>query len=355
MSEVQNTPTESIQSPSKTGKRWFLMVGVPVIALAVCGGLYLKGGQSVETDNAYVKANLVSVSSEVSGAIAKVNAQENQHVEAGQVLFQIDSRTYEVAVHQAEAQLAQVARQISTLKASYTQMVTELELAQSRYDYARAEDKRQVDLLAKKYISSSEYDAVKQNTRIAGLQLVSAEQALNQVLQSLGGNPDLPLEQHPDYLSANAALEQAKLNLEHTTILAPTTGIVRVPPQKGQFLSAGLTALSLVEDTHFWIEANYPEKDLTYVQTGQEVEIRVDAYPDFTWKGTVESLSPGTSAEFSILPAQNGTGNWVKVSQRVPVRIQIEEQAGLPSLRSGFSTIVAIDTEHKRSILGFTL
>ncbi|WP_428242448.1 HlyD family secretion protein [Gynuella sp.] len=336
-------------------KRILLMIVVPVIALVAGGGIYLKGGQSVETDNAYVKADMVAISSEVSGTIRRVEAQENQPVKAGDLLFEIDPETFNVAVQQAKAQLAQVKTQLAALKVSYAQKQAELKLAQSRYDYALAEEKRNEDLLKKHFISSSQFDAVKQDTRIANLQLIAANEGLKQILENLGGSIDLPIEQHPDYLAAQAQLDQAQLNLAHTRIKAPIDGIVRIPPKKGQFITAGQSALALVQNHQFWIEANYPEKDLTYVKPGQMVEIHVDTYPNVSWKGTVESLSPGTSSEFSILPAQNGTGNWVKVAQRVPVRIRIQEDQNTPNLRAGLSTIVAIKTGHKRNIMGFSL
>ena len=336
-------------------KRLILMVAIPAIALVAGGFIYLHGGQAVETDNAYVKADMVDVSSEVSGLIQQVNVHENEQVKAGDILFEIDPRPFQVIVHRAEAQLAQVKTQLGALKVSYAQKTAELDLAQSRYDYALSEEKRNEDLLKKHFISSSQFDAVKQDTRVASLQLAAAKQALNQVLENLGGSTKLPVEQHPDYLAAKAELEQAELNLEHTRVPAPTDGIIRIPPQKGQYLPAGQTALSLVENNQYWIEANYPEKDLTYVRPGQLVDIHVDTYPNTVWKGTVESLSPGTSAEFSILPAQNGTGNWVKVAQRVPVRISIHADQNAPDLRAGLSSIVEISTGHKRSILGFSL
>jgi membrane fusion protein, multidrug efflux system len=340
---------------SSPTKRLLMMVVIPLLAASGGGYFYLKGGQSVATDNAYVKADRVSISAEVSGTIQQVNVAENEPVHQGDVLFEIESAPFELAVQRAEAQLSQVATQLKALKVSYQRQKTELELAQSRYDYALSEEKRNQNLLTKNIISSVQFNAVQQSTRVASLQLVAAQDGLNQVLQSLGGSNSIPVEKHPDYLAAKSQLAQAQLNLSHTQIISPANGIVRIPPKVGQFIPAGQSALSIIENDLFWIEANYPEKDLTYVKPGQEVDIRIDTYPNNIWHGIVESLSPGTSAEFSILPAQNGTGNWVKVAQRVPVRIAIQPSDNSPELRAGLSSEVAISTGRKRSLMGLTL
>ncbi len=346
-----------MQASSKNNglKRAFLLVGIPAVMAVIGGYLYLAGGQTVETDNAYVKADIVRVSPEVSGVVDQIFVKENQVVEQGQLLFSLDQTPYKMAVAQAEAKVAQVKTTLAELKASYHQKEAIIALANSHLNFTEKEQKRQQDLLTKHYVSASEYDEADQNRDLARLGVVAQQADLERIAQSLGGSVDAPVEQHPDYKAAIAQLDQAKLNLKRTNIYAPLTGIVSEPPKHGQYLATGNAAMTHVSRQHLWLEANLTEKELTYVRQGQAVDIEIDTYPDLHWRGVVDSLSPATSAEFSILPAQNGTGNWVKVAQRVSVRISIEQSADLPELRAGLSAIPHIETGHKRSLFGITL
>jgi membrane fusion protein (multidrug efflux system) len=340
---------------SRRSKRFILLVVIPVIALLAGSVIYLLDGRYVETDDAYVKATKVPISAEVSGRIKIVLVKTNQPVKTGELLFQLDPAPFELAIKKAEAQLAQVRTNIEALKASYTQQQAEISLAQTNYGFALKEQKRQANLVAKKYTSSSSYDDAEQNAELASLKLVAAKKDLKRIAANLGGNVDIPVEQQPDYLAALADLEQAKLDLAHTRVSAPMDGHINTAPNPGQYLNAGQTVMALVVDKQPWVEANFTEKDLTYVKPGQPVSISIDTYPDTTWTGEVESLSPATSAEFSLLPAQNATGNWVKIAQRVPVRIRLKDTSGKPALRAGLSAITEIDTGHKNSLLGLTL
>jgi membrane fusion protein (multidrug efflux system) len=321
----------------------------------VAGGIYLKGGRYVETDDAYVKADMVQISTEVSGVVKQVLVQDNQPVSAGQTLFQLDPAPFQMAITKAQAKLAQVRTDIAALKANYREKQAEIALAQSKYDFALKEQQRQAGLMAKNYISASTFEAVKQTTDQAALQITTAKEALKQIAETLGGSVDIPTEQHPNYLAAQAELEQAKLDLSRTRVLAPQAGTVSSPPKQGQYLSAGKIATALVVNDNLWIAANFTETDLTYVHPGQAVNVRVDTYPDSVWQGVVDSLSPATSAEFSVIPAQNATGNWVKIAQRVPVRIKLAAAPDDPALRAGLSAITTIDTGHKRHLFGMTL
>ncbi|QJR80358.1 HlyD family secretion protein [Alteromonas pelagimontana] len=356
MSE-QRVATETVTEakPKKRRTRLLLMVVVPTLALLVGIAIYLHSGRIVETDNAYVKADKVRISPEVTGIISAVEVSENQHVNQGDVLFQIDPQPFKVAVAKASANLAQVKTDLAALKASYFEKKAELALAESRYAFAQSEERRQTDLLAKNYISGSQFDATKQNSDVARLQIQAVREDLKRIEESLGGRLDSPVEQHPNYMAAKAELESRELDLRRTTVVAPQTGIVHSIPLKGQYLPVGTTAMALVVDDNLWIEANYTETSLTYVQPGQQVQVFVDTYPGVEWLGVVESVSPATSAEFSILPAQNATGNWVKIAQRVPVRIRLEPNANAPKLRAGLSVITEIDTGHQRSLMGITL
>ena len=336
-------------------KRLLLLIVVPLLFALAGTVIYLMGGRYVETDNAYVKADKIPISAEVTGMIQEVMVEENQDVTAGQQLFSIDAAPFRIAVARAEAKLAQVRTDLETLKASYHEKQAEIALEQTKYAFAVKEQKRQADLLEKKFISVAKYDEAEQNTRLARQQIDIHEQDLRRLAESLGGSIDIAIEEHPSYQAAEAELEQARIDLGHTEVRAPFAGTVSKAPKPGQYTSAGSMAMVLVVSNHLWVEANFPETDLTHVHPGQPVDIRIDTFPDVAWKGVVESLSPATGAEFSVIPAQNATGNWVKIAQRVPVRIRLEAGPGMPQLRTGLSAIVEIDTGHRRRALGFSL
>ncbi|MBC3766483.1 HlyD family secretion protein [Neptunicella marina] len=345
------------QQPAKKSsvKRWILMLVVPAIGLLAAGYIYLRDGRYVDTDNAYVKADKVQVSAEVAGTVRQVLVEENQQVAAGQLLFKLDAKPFEVAVNKAQSHVAQVTTDLDALKASYQEKLAEISLAKSQYAYQIKEQNRIEGLLKKDYISPANFDDAKQNTELAKLKLEAANKDLQRIAVSLGGSVDLPVEQHPNYLAALAELDEAKLDLARTEVHASMSGMVRIPPKPGQYLNAGQTSMTLVVTDYLWVEANYTETDLTHVSPGQQVTIHIDTYPDDIWQGTVESLSPATSAEFSVLPAQNATGNWVKIAQRVPVKIKIKANTHLPKLRAGLSAITQIDTGFKRQLFGYSL
>ncbi len=331
-------------------QRLLLMGVVPLLAVGLGLAAYLHGGRFVETDNAYAKADKVPISADVSGTITEVLTRENDRVDAGQVLFRIDPASFRIAVTRAEARLAQVRTDLAALKASYQEKTSELALARTRHAFAEKDLQRQANLAQKGYLSPARLDESRQATQIAEQEIDAREHDLKRIAENLGGSPDVPVEQHPSYLSAQAELEQTRLDLQRSEVRASLPGSISKVPQPGQYISAGNTAMTLVVDDKLWVEANFPEKDLTYVRTGQPVEVRFDIYPDATWHGEVESLSPATGSEFSVLPAQNATGNWVKVAQRVPVRIHLRPDAQLPPLRAGLSAVVEIDTGHRRSL-----
>lgn len=336
-------------------QRLLLMVGVPLLAALVGGALYLRGGRYVETDNAYVKADKIPVSAEVAGSVAQVLVEDNQSVEAGQLLFRLDPAQLEAAYAKAQARLAQVRTELAALKASHGGKQAEIAVARARQAFALKDRQRQADLLAQHFISAARYDDAALNANLTRDQTRALEQDLSRIVATLGGRVDLPLEQHPSYQAAQAELEQARLNLGHAQVRAVLAGTVSKPPKPGQFLNAGSTAMALVINAQPWIEANLTETDLTHVRAGQAVRIHVDSYPDRIWSGHVESLSPATGAEFALLPAQNATGNWVKIAQRLPVRIALDASTALPPLRAGLSTSIAIDTGHQRHLLGLSL
>ncbi len=352
---MSQSDTHTATQPQNKSKRFILLVVVPAVALLVFGIVYLLGGRYVSSDNAYVKADKVPVSSTVSGTVTEVMVQENQAVKAGQLLYRIDPSQFQVSIAKDEAKLAQARTDIAAMKASYREKQAEILLAQTRYDFALKEQQRQSDLLSKGYISPSRYDEARQSTDIASQQVAALKEDQRRIAESLGGSAEMPIEQSPAFRVALAELAQAKLDLQHTEVKASMAGIVSKPPKVGQFVAAGNPVMALVVNGNLWIEANFTETDLTHVHPGQAVDISVDTYPSVKWKGEVESLSPATGAEFSLIPAQNATGNWVKIAQRVAVKISIASTPDMPQLRAGLSTEVEIDTGHKRKLLGITL
>lgn len=335
---------------TRGARRLLLMVVVPAVAIGAGLAVWLNGGRYVETDNAYVKADKLPVSAEVAGAIREVLVAENQPVKAGQPLFRLNRAPFEVAVERAQARIGQVRADVAALRASYRGKQAEIALARTRLAFALRDQQRQSDLASKNFIAAAKLDESSQTAELAKQQIESLEQDLRRIAETLGGSPDMPLERQAAYQSALAELSQATLDLERTEIRAPLAGTAGKPPKPGQYLGAGALAMTLVVSDKLWVEANFPETDLTHVRAGQPAQVRVDTFPDAPWAGAVDSLSPATGAEFSVLPAQNATGNWVKITQRVPLRISLESLPGQPPLRAGLSATVRIDTGHRRRL-----
>ncbi|MGY3943977.1 HlyD family secretion protein [Aeromonas tecta] len=352
-----NTESPSPQKPvtNRRRTRLLLLVVVPALALLGVGAIYMLGGRYVETDNAYVKADKVPISTEVLGRVAKVYVGENAQVKAGQPMFELDPESFHVAVAKAEAELAKARTDLVALQTSYRGQQAEIDVARTRHAYALKEERRQADLVAKHFTSTANYDDARQLTIQTAQQQVALEEGLKKIEASLSGNVNLPVEQQPAYQEAAAGLAKAKLDLARTTVYAPANGIASQLPKPGQYMIVGMTAMMLVETDTPWVEANFTETELTHVQPGQTVNISVDTYPDAHWTGVVESLSPATGSEFSVIPAQNATGNWVKIAQRVTVRIRLQEVADQPALRAGLSATAEIDTGHQRNLLGWSL
>ncbi|KTC82171.1 HlyD family secretion protein [Legionella cherrii] len=329
-------------------KRFIFLIIIPTVFVLIGIIIYLLGGRYVATDNAYVKADMIPLSPQVSGVVQEVFVIENQNVTKDQLLYRIDPEPFKVALTKAESKLAQVRIDILAMKANYREKQAELELARTKYNFSLRNKKRQMDLAEKHFASLSSLDEANEGAELAAQQIVTSEHNLQSLAASLAGSIDEPVESHPSYLMAKAEYEQAKLDLLRTEIKAPVAGTISAPPKNGQFVSKGSISMTLVANEHPWIEANFTEKELTYVRPGQKVITTIDIYPGKKWKGTVQSLSPATGSEFSIIPAQNATGNWVKIAQRIAVRIQLQPDPNSPPLRSGLSSWVEIDTGHKR-------
>ena len=327
-------------------------MGLPVLALVAFAIFYLSGGRYAETDNAYVQSAMVLVSPEISGVVKDVQVTENQLVQAGDVLFHIDDGIFTVAEARAESHLAQVRIDFAGLKASYLEKQAEITAAQTKYDYAQKTFVRQSSLAAKNVLSEATLDDASQASELALQQIATLKEDLKRIVASLGGTIDTPLEQFPGYLSASADLNQAKFDLLHTVITAPVTGFVSKLPAKGQYATAGLASLVVVASANMRVDANFTETELTNVKVGQTVTVTIDTYPGVTWKGVVDSISPATGSAYSVIPAQNATGNWVKIAQRIPVRVALQPNPNGPQLRLGMSAYVSIDTGHGRSLFG---
>jgi membrane fusion protein (multidrug efflux system) len=353
-------------------RRWLrasLLVLGPVLVLVIGAYIYMNTGRYTETDNAYLKSDMVLVSAEVGGPIQRVAVRENQRVQAGDVLFEIDDAPYLVMVERGKSQVQAVESFITGLEASYKQQLEQLELARINVAYNERELERQQGLAARNLGSDVDVDRAQHEYAVAKQQIPLIEQALAQLRAQIGGqivpsvgvgaaaaaafNPSAALTGNAALRTVKAMLQDAKLDLEHTVVHAPFDGVVSRVPTVGRYVAPGNPVMSLVADRNVWVEANYKETELTHVEPGQPVSIRVDTYPDLEWRGKVESISPATGAEFSVIPAQNASGNWVKVAQRIPVRISVDVRPGDPPLRTGMSATVEIDTGFEREAPAF--
>lgn len=342
-------------SPSNRRLRLVLLVAIPLVIAMVGVGLWWRGGRYVETDNAYLKADMVPLGADVSAAVERVLVTDNQRVAAGQELFRLDDSAYVLAVDESKARLAEVRTELAALQASYREQLAAIDLAESQLAFAGREQQRLQNLIARQLVAGSKVDEARQTTRLAELQLAAAERERQRIEQALGGDAAAAIEAHPRYLAAAVELAKRELDLKKTVVVAPMAGVVSNPPKVGQYLKVGDVAMALVIGDGLWIEANFPETDLTHFREGQTAAISVDMYPNSHFSGVVESLSPATGAAFALIPAQNATGNWVKITQRVPVRIRLEHSGDLPSLRAGLSAVVRVDTGYRRQLFGKTL
>jgi membrane fusion protein, multidrug efflux system len=331
--------------------RSLLLVLGPLVVVAAGGYLYLTGGRYVSTDDAYVRYDKVLISSDVAGRVMQQQVDENQPVRQGDLLFALDDEPYRIALARAEGVLAAARDEVRAMRAAYRQKEAMLRAGMVSADYLQREYERQKRLSAQNVSSESKVDEARRSADVAHEQMAAMQHDLAQVLANLGGDPDVPVDSHPRVLQATAARDQAALDLRHTRILAAADGIVaNLDPRPGQYVTIGQAMGSLMESGSLYIEANLKETELTWVKPGDPVTVTVDTYPGREWHGTVESIAPASASEFSVLPAQNSSGNWVKVVQRLPVRIRVERRPGDPELRAGMSVEADIDTGHVRHL-----
>jgi membrane fusion protein (multidrug efflux system) len=329
------------------------LVVIPLIALAGGLYLYLQSGRYISTDNAFVGAQKVLVTPDISGKIARVTVAEGQRVQAGDALIEIDPAPFRFSVTQAEARLASVRTEFLNLKTNLASMTRRIALARETVDLKQRDVERKNTLLANRTGSQMDMDNAINAVVAAKTQLEQLEQQQQGIRNQLLGDPELPIEKYPPHAQAAAALDQAKRDLDHTVLRAPIAGMATqvASIQMGRYVTAGTPILGLIDDTKPWIDANPKETDITHLRIGQPVTIAIDTFPGRTFRGSVAAVSPGTGAQFAILPPQNASGNWVKVVQRVPVRIEFAPAEDLRELRAGMSVTVDIDTGRQNSVL----
>jgi membrane fusion protein, multidrug efflux system len=326
--------------------RLTLLVLIPALVGLIALSYYLLGGRYVATDNAYVGAQKVLITPEVSGKVVRIAVTEGQLLRPGDELFAIDPEPYRFTAQESEARLQRVRSDFATLKAVLASLDRQIELSRQTLSAARADFDRKTRLLGDRISSQSDLDKARVALAAAQVQLEQLEQQERTARIQLLDDPDLAVERYPQFIEATVSLERAQRDLANTVLRAPIAGVATQVSsiQMGRYLTAGMAVFSIISSDTLWIDANPKETDLTYVRAGQPVTITVDAFPDRRWEGTVGAISPGTGAQFAILPPQNAAGNWIKIVQRVPMRIEFAPGQDLRRLRAGMSATVEIDT-----------
>jgi membrane fusion protein (multidrug efflux system) len=351
----ERTPDKVRRVSRRDRIRWGLFALLPLVLLAG-GYYYVTGGQVMSTDDAYVQAEKVGISTDVSGIVQDVAVKDNQHVDAGQVLYRLDPRQFRIALDNAKANLAEVAMSIEAMKQDYKRMMSDTAAQQAQVDLDQTNYDRNAMLLKTATVSQAVFDQARYTLENDKSKLSALQQQTKVQLAKLGGDPNIATTDHPQYRQAQARVDEAQRQLDHTIVVAPFAGTVTNVPAiaPGKYLAASTTAFFLVDTDHVWVDATPKETELTYVRPGQPVTVTVDMYPDHEWHGVVESVSPAAAQEFSLLPAQNTSGNWVKVVQRVPMRVRLDtSDKNLPLLRAGMSVEVDVDTGHARGLPHF--
>jgi membrane fusion protein (multidrug efflux system) len=325
---------------------------LPLFVLAVTLFVWLSSGRFIMTDNAYVKGDRAQIATELSGIIVEVPVKENQAVSRGQLLLKLDDQSYRLALVRLEAEIETSRAEIRGLRAQWRVKREEIKAALSQQTYAVAEFERQSGLAEKKIASTQKLEEARLALDVARQRISAAEEDLTRIEAALAGDRRIRTDDHPKVKQMIAARDEALLQLRRTTIESPIDGVVAKRPVPGSYATAGVPVMVVVADSDLWVEANFKETELTRVRAGQKATIHVDTYPDAVCTGSVLSIAQATGAEFAVLPPQNASGNWVKVVQRIPVRIAVACREGDPPLRVGMSTTVEIDTGHSRSLGG---
>ena len=335
-----------INKPLKEKLRPWLMVGLPTLFAVIGYAYYVAGEPFVTTDNAYAGVAKASVNARISGQVEDIAVQDNQKVSKGQVLFRLDPKPLHIAIDRAQAQLSVARLRIDGLKASYRQQQAELQSAKESADFDQKEFARKKALVATDFVSRAIYERAETDLKIARQRIASIEQQIASTVVALDGNPNIEADSHPSVREAKAQLDEAQLYLAYATVYAPADGIVAKVDdlQVGNYLNSGAPAFALISDHEIWVEANFRETQVTHMRAGQEARISIDTYPGHVFKAHVTSMSPGAGSDFALLPPENATGNWVKVVQRVPVRLELDDADPALPLFSGTSATVKVDT-----------
>ena len=326
--------------------RLILLGLIPALVVIVATAFYLLSGRYVSTDNAYIGAEKVLITPEVSGKVVRISVVEGQLLKPGDELLAIDPVSYRLAAQEAQAKLVRVRSDFAALKANLASITTQADLSRQSLAAAQADFDRKNQLLSNRISTPSDVDKSRVALIAAKTQLELLEQQERTLRIQLLDDPGLPIEKYPQFIEATVALERAERDLQNTVLRAPISGVATqvASIQMGRFLTAGTAVFSVISSDNVWIDANPKETDLTNVRRGQPVTITVDAFSDKEWSGTVGAISPGTGAQFAILPPQNAAGNWIKIVQRVPMRIEFAPGQDLRRLRAGMSANVEIDT-----------
>lgn len=347
----QDWKKERLMGVGRRLLRIALLLVVPLIAVLAGLTYYARGGRLVETENAYVKANVVAVAATVPGKVVEVGVQDNQQVKAGDLLFRLDPTPYQIVVDGAKAQMDVVRSDVASLRAEYRTTLKERAEAEEQIGFLTRQVERQERLKEKGMSRLDQYDEAVHNLAVARRRIDSVQERANRALANLNGDPNLNAERHPRFAEARAAFDAAENELQRTRVRAPVDGVVsNMKLQIGEYVERGKSQFSIIEAGPVWVEANFKETQLTNMSVGQSAAVVADAYPDAEWPAKVDTIAPATGAEFAVLPPQNATGNWVKVVQRIPVRIKVEQPSGLPPLRAGMTVTVSVDTGRNRGL-----
>src|SRR3979490_1687854 len=338
-------------APRNRWRRPLLILGP--VALIVGGlAVYLASGRYVTEEDAYVQTVNVSVSPQVAGQVSAITARSNIAVRKDDALFHLDSEPYRIALPNAEAQLGTARDQARNLVETYRSRLKQIDEAKAMADFAQTTYERQQQLYSSGSAARATLDAAIRDLQTAKANLAALQREAAAALAQLGGDPDLPIDEQATVKQARAAVDAAERNLKLTSVVAPFDGIPHNVESiaVGAFLNAGQSAFPLVSSRALYVEANLRETDLTYVKEGDPARVTVDAYPDTSIAAKVTSLAPASGSVFALLPPQNATGNWVKVVQRIPVRLSFDEPLDNLALRAGMSVKISIDTGHQRSL-----
>jgi len=352
MSEAAVSPDEGQRSGSRVGRifaRVLLLGVVPLVAIAVGLYFYFTGGRYVSTENAYVRAEIIAISADVDGRVTAVKVTNNQRVVRGTELFRVDPEPFRLMVGEAQAQMQLARASIDTMRSDYREALASIRTARQQVSYLKSRLDRQSKLIKEGAVTAEKLEDAAHELRVAQQRVATLNHRARRALANLGGDIKIEYDAHPAYKAARFRFDLARTRERQTRVLAPADGIVsNMQLQAGEFVEQGQPIFSLVNDNDMWVEANLKETQLTQLKAGQQATLSVDAYPDVQWRAVVSDIAPATGAEFALLPPQNATGNWVKVVQRVPVRLRIEPRSDAPRLRAGMTVTAEIDTLRER-------